>query len=95
MMTIAALIAGVTVGIIVGAFMMMLENRAEVEELQARLNASQARLNASIPKIKVLKAINRNKLSGKKLHQKRKDKSNEYWNGGIDAVYFDLKEDLK
>ncbi|WP_288339170.1 hypothetical protein [uncultured Allobaculum sp.] len=88
MMTIAALIAGVTVGIIVGAFMMMLENRAEVEELQARLNAS-------IPKIEVLKAINRNKLSGKKLHQKRKDKSNEYWNGGIDAVYFDLKEDLK
>ena len=87
-MTIAALIAGVTVGIIVGAFMMMLENRAEVEELQARLNAS-------IPKIEVLKAINRNKLSGKKLHQKRKDKSNEYWNGGIDAVYFDLKEDLK
>lgn len=88
MMTIAALIAGVTVGIIVGAFMMMLENRAEVEELQARLNAS-------IPKIEVLKAINRNKLSGKELHQKRKDKSNEYWNGGIDAVYFDLKEDLK
>lgn len=88
MMTIAALIAGVTVGIIVGAFMMMLENRAEVEELQARLNAS-------IPKIEVLKAINRNKLSGKKLHQKRKDKSNEYWNGAIEAVWFDLKEDLK
>lgn len=87
-LTIAALIAGVTVGIIVGAFMMMLENRAEVEELQARLNAS-------IPKIEVLKAINRNKLSEKKLHQKRKDKSNEYWNGGIDAVYFDLKEDLR
>lgn len=87
-MTIAALIAGVAVGIIVGAILMMLEHQAEVEELQARLDAS-------IPKIEVLKAINRNKLSGKELHQKRKDKSNEYWNGAIEAIYYDLKEDLK
>lgn len=88
MMTIAALIAGVTVGIIVGAFMMMLGHRAEVEELQARLNAS-------IPKRRVIQAINRNHMNSKAAHQKRKDNSNAYWEGALQAVWNDLEEYLK
>lgn len=84
--TIAALIAGVTVGIIVGAFLMMLENRAEVEELQARLNAS-------IPKIDVLKAINGCRMSGRELHQKTKGKDG--WTAAVEEIWSILKEDLK
>lgn len=88
MMTIAALIAGVTVGIIVGAFLMMLENRAEVEELESQLSSS-------IPKRRVIQAINRNHMNSKAAHQKRKDNSNAYWEGALQAVWNDLEEDLK
>lgn len=87
-LTIAALIAGVTAGLICGALMQMLMSRSQIEELESQLSSS-------IPKQRVIQAINRNKLSGKKMRRKRKDRSNEYWNGALQAVWNDLKEDLK
>lgn len=88
MQMIGALVAGIMAGMICGVLIEMLRTQGDKEMLEAQLAQS-------IPKIKVIQAINRNKMDAKALKQKRKDRSNEYWNGGIEAVWFDLKDDLR
>lgn len=84
--SVAALIAGTAVGLIVGVLMMMLKHRAEVEEYQCRIDAS-------IPKMEVLKAINCCRMSGRELHQKTKGKDG--WTAAVEEIWSILKEDLK
>lgn len=86
--TIAALIAGVTAGLICGVLMQMLRSRSQIEELESQLSSS-------IPKRRVIQAINRNHMNSKAAHQKRKDNSNAYWEGALQAVWNDLEEDLR
>ena len=87
-MNFALLIAGVCVGLICGFLADMIHNRKEIEELEAKLEAS-------IPKLTVIKALNGAQLDPKAARQKRKDCSNIYWNGAIEAVKFILEDDLK
>ena len=85
-LTIAALIAGITAGLLIGALMMMLKTQAEIDELHGRLDDS-------IPKIDVLKAINCCRMSGRELHQKTKGKDG--WTAAVEEIWSILKEDLK
>lgn len=66
--SVAALIAGTAVWLIVGVLMMMLKHRAEVEEYQCRIDAS-------IPKMEVLKAINCCRMSGRERTRRPKEKT--------------------
>lgn len=84
-MVIAALAAGIATGVICGVLIEMLRTRGDRENLEAQLADS-------IPKIKVVRAINRNK----RVKGLRKERDSiKSWNGGIEAVWADLREDLR
>lgn len=83
--TIAALIAGITAGLLIGYMAAMASAGRELEALKDQLSRS-------IPKVKVIQAINGSHLNAR---QKRKDGSNRYWEGALQAVWHDLQEDLK
>ena len=87
-MIIAALIVGVTVGLICGVVICMLRTRSEIERLETQVEAS-------IPKVAVIKALNGSRMDSKTYRQNRKDNPSIYWNGAVEAVRFQLEDYLK
>lgn len=87
-MIVAALIAGVAVGLICGVIICMLRTQSEIERLETQVEAS-------IPKVAVIKALNGSRMDSKTYRQNRKDNPSIYWNGAVEAVRFQLEDYLK
>ena len=91
-MIIAALIVGVTVGLICGVVICMLQTQSEIETLEVKVETQEEK---SVPKIAVIKALNGSRMDPTPYRQNRKDNPAIYWNGAVEAVRFQLEDYLK